>query len=517
MNLHDSFDFGKYIGLSPIEVYSGTSDIDKKLSADFIHYCLNQLKGDISFDEFEFIDEFFVDEDIIYVIPCIANEDKLPSKSNRILFEDLSNQIQSFVNQFILNKFDKNTEFESFNNNYYNKVIGGNPEYLEWISMEKHIFSSAQLSNLEHMEVNRLKGINVRKIEKNKYRFSWFFMKERYNFKQETYDKISKWDEIIGYGKETFEVSENFYYILVESINFAYEGNIRSHLTFERLQSKEIALKIAESLSPPDLLDLGCMIILTNDISLYKIFGCYNIGFFKELIINSDYSSYQQEILIHIEQLSHGKINSFAPILECTEYDYGDVYFYKGVATNLNFDHFSLNRKIKDYLSKEFTNQNKIPELRESSASDNYINWRDLKFVRIGDKYICHYSNELRIKVQNKLTLIVLQRFYNFKYITFDSVVSNYKYTFKFYIELNLRINFDMFKNVPVLLEYLFPKYDFEIEELRGNIKCSIHNENETKFVIEKRLIDRFFKHNVYKVDDNKEIKLYQENDFKPF
>lgn len=520
MNLYDSFDFGKYIGLTPKEVFSGTDKIDENLSSDFVQYCLNDLKGILPVEEFEFIDEFIVEKDIIYVIPSIDNEDKLRSYGNRLIFDDISNQIKNHITHCIRNMYDGSTQLEIFNYSYYNKVIGGNPEYIEWVCMAKRIFSIEQLNELKKYQVNRLKGIRIEKIDDIKYQFSWFFTKEYFKFKEETLENTKKWEVDFSNENNSINLKKDYYYILANISEVGGDGgHYSTTLSFEKLRSREIASEVSLSLDPPTLIRKDSKFILTNDNSFYNVLGCYNLGFFYEFLNEPENYGNKTEIFNHLTCLSEGQIQSFYTIFEPEQYDYGNVYFYKGISVNTNFDHFSSidYDKIKRYSLHKFENQNRISNLKADDENSEFIEWRDLKFVRICEEYVAHYSKDLRVKVKSELELKILQRFYNFKFINFKTEIKNYKNTFKFYLELCLDIDILQFEKEPYLLKSIFSNYEYRIEEGNNGL-LFIYNDPNKKYLFEKNSIDRFYKHNIYFIDENKgfkEIKQYQEKDFK--
>lgn len=180
--------FGQYRGLSIKDIYQGSLHCDQIFLEDFLHYIFNISEDEYSFFLLkEFIDEFEIKDNKIRIIGGIDDPEKLLSDGNRIVFGNIQEKIESFINIH----FDKSflgilEDIRKFNKNQERPVkIGADPEYLEWC--EKNVAGFQIHVNvkreLEKLPIARLKGIKILFIGNETYEYAPFYEIEKFTFK----------------------------------------------------------------------------------------------------------------------------------------------------------------------------------------------------------------------------------------------------------------------------------------------------------------------------------------------
>ncbi len=183
MQLHEKFRFGQYKSLSLKEVYQGSSAINKKLLNKFLNHCLNDNNMSRP-NRFEFCD-FLITEDEIIVLPHIFSEEKKKSIENVVWLGDISEDISYYFSSFFRKNWYGIIEtFEKFNQRTDSSVIGGDPEYINWcIHMVEGFEVKEEVKvQLELLEINRLLGISVNRVSKDRYTYSPIINKYFYRF-----------------------------------------------------------------------------------------------------------------------------------------------------------------------------------------------------------------------------------------------------------------------------------------------------------------------------------------------
>lgn len=185
MKLNEKFTFGLYNNLTLLEVYQGTPKINKTLLKNYLIQCYEGINRPIAFLEFDFIDQIVIREGEIAIFPDNTfDESKEPGLDNLVKLGNMSDKLTEYFKYFFnINWGGMIESFEKFNSKNGQYVLGGNPEYVKWCIKENLIsLETETLLELESKEVYRIKGIEIREINLNRYSFLPIIVKDFFRF-----------------------------------------------------------------------------------------------------------------------------------------------------------------------------------------------------------------------------------------------------------------------------------------------------------------------------------------------
>ncbi|WP_114783485.1 hypothetical protein [Botryobacter ruber] len=176
MEIEEKFAFGKYKGLSLIDVYKGTLNIDRQLLRDYLNFLLNtddvRFRFENNFDSqcFQLADKFEVNDYEIQALTFYetrTNDEGVPYGE----FGELGNNIKPPLEQYIsicnsrigyeIGGFVSLAEFsKSYHTRY---LVGADPGYLFWCikNIDNFFLSANNIDLLEKLEISIFKGIRV--------------------------------------------------------------------------------------------------------------------------------------------------------------------------------------------------------------------------------------------------------------------------------------------------------------------------------------------------------------------
>lgn len=187
-NYNEQIDFGCYKGLSIKEIYQGTLNINRHLLADFLNHILNSEDFEkwAFFEAKVLIERFDLSNGVIEVIGQFDDPEKPEGPDNQIIFGDLENEIQSYINIHFQSDFlGVTVDIGRFNN--FQKLplqIGGDPKYLKWCETNVESFKLTEgcKRELEKFSIAKLIGIDILYTGNEAYEYAPKFSIEKYQF-----------------------------------------------------------------------------------------------------------------------------------------------------------------------------------------------------------------------------------------------------------------------------------------------------------------------------------------------
>jgi len=180
MILGNTFNFGKYKGLTLLDVVTGTKTIERSDLVSYVNYLLNENIGYQQefmgvHDEkiFHGIEKFVVSDTVIQIMGLLDNFGQ--HDTNRLRIGNITETLNSYLTGAHYLSIEPKSIFNYLNNLSLGgpRIIGPNIDYLRWCieNVEKFFIEEDDLNKIESLSVTYFKGISVSYLGNDCYYF----------------------------------------------------------------------------------------------------------------------------------------------------------------------------------------------------------------------------------------------------------------------------------------------------------------------------------------------------------